>query len=337
MNKILICLSLAVASFAFTSCSDWTEDKSVDIIEPVSPGYEKYLENLKAYKKSDHKYVYATFDNSVKEPFSRGQHVSDIPDSVDVVSMMYPADLADFEIADIKTLKADKGTKVIYKVSFDGIQSDYTQMVKDETDKNEEYVAPLFATYLTEKVGNLLALSSTYDYDGIVIGYNGLSTVYMSEEDKANYLADQEAFFKLIKEWYNVNNTKMIVFEGYPQFLADKSLLESCKHIILNTANVAYAGQLSVNVAEAMVTGVPTDRFIVAANATSLDTADKNIGYYGTDLAIVQAAYWVTESVSGYTKAGLSINNIQNTYYNIFQPYQYAYQSINIMNPAPTN
>ncbi len=341
MNKILILLlSLIAGGFMLTSCSDWNDDESVDIKQPENPDYTKYLENLKAYKNSDHKYVYAWFDNSEKAPYSRGQHVYDIPDSVDVVSLMYPEGLADFEVKEIKELQENKGTKVVYTVSYDVIKKAYEQMVKDETANNENYVAPEFLNYLSENVKSLLDLVSTYNYDGIIVGYKGQSTIYMDDEEggeKDIYLENQAAFLNLITSWYNSNSSKMIIFEGSPQFLADKSLLKSCKHIILNTLSVASAQELSVLVLEALDTDVPTDRFIVAARATSLDTSDKKTGYYGDDRAIIEAAYWVTEAGNGYTKAGLGIYDIQNDYYNITKVYQYAKESINIMNPAPTN
>jgi len=338
MNKILIfLLSLIAGGFMLTSCSDWTEDKSVDIEQPVSPEYNKYLENLRAYKNSDHKYVYAWFDNSEKVPYSRGQHMYDIPDSVDVVVLMHPESLADFEIAEMQSLKNDKGTKTVYSVSYDAIQRAYEQMVKDELAQDENYVAPEFIPYMRENVQSLLNLSATYNYDGIIVSYRGSSTIYMTEDEKTAYSANQQAFLSQVSTWYNNNSSKMIVFEGSPQFLEDVSLLASCKHIILNTLAVNNATELSVFVSEAMATNVPIDRFVVAANATSIDTSDKRTGYYGDDRAIIEAAYWVTEGVNGYTKAGLGIYNIQNDYYNISKVYQYAKQSINIMNPAPTN
>lgn len=339
MNKILIFLLsfIVVGGSLFTSCSDWNDDESVDIKQSTHPDYDKYLESLRAYKNSDHKYVYAWFDNSVKAPYSRGQHVSDIPDSVDVVSLMYPDGLADFELKDIETLQKDKGTKVVYTISYDVIKKAYEQMVKEETEKNENYVAPLFSTYLKDNTQSLLNLSSTYKYDGIIIGYKGQSTIYMTDAEKAEYNTNQEAFIGQIKSWYSSNGSKWLIYDGSPQFLNDKSILASCKHILLNTINAASAVELSVITSEALATDVPTDRFVVVASTVSLDTSDKKTGYYDTERAIIEAAYWVTEAGNGYTKAGLGIYNIQNDYYNATKVYQYAKESINIMNPAPTN
>lgn len=338
MNKIFILvLSFISTGIIFNSCSDWTEDENVDIVQPVNPIYAKYLEKLRAYKNADHNYVYAWFDNSEKNPYSRGQHMADVPDSVDVVVVMHPDMLADFELKDIESLRKDKGTKIAYSISYDVIKKTYEQMVKDEKEKNEAYVAPEFLPYLKEKVQALLALTATYNYEGIIVGYKGQSTIYMTADEKVEYTANQAAFLDQITTWYNSNKSKMIVFEGSPQFLNDKSLLPSCKHIILNTLSTSFAAGLSVQILEAMTDNVPTDRFIVAASTVSLDLSDKKTGYYGNDRAIIEAAYWVTEGGNAYNKAGLAIYNIQNDYYNPTKIYQFAKESINIMNPAPTN
>lgn len=337
MNKIFIgLLSLIIMSFSLVSCSDWTDDENVDIKQPTNAAYAKYLEKLRAYKETDHKYLYAWFDNSAKSPSSRGQHMADIPDSTDIVALMYPDALADFEIKDMKTLQADKGTKVVYTVSYDNIKKVYDQMVKDETAKDENYVAPEFIEYMKGKVTGLLDISTRYAYDGLIVSYSGQSTVYMTEQEKTTYIANQEAFLGQISTWYTNNKTKLLVFEGSPQFLKNKALLTSCKHIILNTLSVSSSQGLSVKVSEAMDKDVPTDRFIVATSTISLDTSDKLTGYYDTDRAITEAAYWVTEKEVEYNKAGMAIYNIQNDYYNISNVYQYSREAINIMNPAPT-
>lgn len=333
INKIFIfLLSFVLGGFMLTSCSDWTENENLDIVQPEHAEYEKYLENLRKYKNSDHKYVYAWFDNKEKTPSSRGQHMSDIPDSIDVVVLMYPEALAEFELEDMNLLQTKKATKVMYTISYDAIQKNYDEMIKEAEEGTE---IPEFSAYLKSNVENLLALSANYNYDGLIVGFNGQSTAYMTAKEKAEYLANQESFISQITTWYQGNKSKSLVFEGGPQFLEDKSFLESCKHIILNTMDASMASELSVNLLEASASGVPADRFIVKASATSLDTSDKNIGYYGEDRAIIEAAYWVTESEGGYTKAGLGIYNIQNDYYNATEVYQYAKQSINIMNPAP--
>lgn len=72
--------------------------------------------------------------------------------------------------------------------------------------------------------------------------------------------------------------------------------MTNCKHIILATDNVTDDAQLSVFARLAMAAaGVPTDRFVVAVSTASLDASDKQTGFYGTDRALTEAAYWTTE------------------------------------------
>jgi len=90
MKNIFIAVFCLAGITCFSACDDWTEIENVDINTPgmqeQNPAaYAKYLQNLIAYKSSDHKVVYAWFDNSEKTPFSRGQHISDTPDSLDVI------------------------------------------------------------------------------------------------------------------------------------------------------------------------------------------------------------------------------------------------------------
>lgn len=338
MNKIyLFLVSVFLGSTLLTSCSDWTDDESVTINTPQSPEYPAYLESLRTYKNSDHKYIYAWFDNSDKAPSSRGQHMSSVPDSVDVVVLTTPANLVSFELEDMKELQEKKGTKVVYSVDFDQIKTTYDEMVKAKNEKNGVYVAPDFTAYLKHNVDSLLAISSSASFDGIIVGYVGQSTIYMSEAEKATYLANQNTFLGEVQTWMTANPNKMVSYLGTPQFLSDKSILSKSKHIILNTLDVTAADQLSLFAMQALADGVPTDRFIVFANTVSLDTSDKKTGYYGEKRSVIEAAYWVTQGVGNYTKAGMAINNVQRDYYNSNQRYEYVRQSINIITPAPIN
>lgn len=332
MKNIFIVASCFAAVTCFTACDDWTEVENVTIntpgVEDLNPEqYAKYLQNLVAYKNSDHKVVYAWFDNSVKTPSSRGQHISDAPDSLDVISMMYPAELAEFELADMETVRA-KGTKVVYTISFDKIQKEYTDKVKEGTESGT------FDAYMNAEMTKQIGYADAFD--GIITEYKGTNPNYMSAEDKAEAKKYQDAFFGAITTWKSSHTDKWLTFQGYPENLIGQSLLSDCKHIILVTDNVTDDAQLSVTARLAMaLAGVPTDRFVVAVSTISLDSSDKNTGYYGSDRALSEAAYWTTEPSDGYTRAGLAIYNVQNDYYNAGNSYQYVKEAINIMNPAP--
>lgn len=340
ISTFALCLT---AGLAMVACSDWTDVEGVNIVQQnpseIHPELQaKYLANLRSYKQADHKVVYAWFDNSEKVPFSRGQHLTAVPDSIDAIALMYPDNLADFELKEMESIRSEKGTKVIYTVGYETIRRAYDDMVKEETAKDEAYVAPDFLPILKEAAKKALALSDTYNYDGIILGYQGKNTLHMTAEEKALYTSWQEAFLSEIATWQGTHKEKMIVFEGNPQNLLNKEILKSCKHIILNTADITSASMLSVQALLATEADVPTEKFVVAARTTSLDSTDKKTGFYdGTLIAITEAAYWVTAPESGFSKAGLAIYNVQNGYYNPSNVYQYVKEAINIMNPAPKN
>lgn len=321
----------AFSVLALSACSDWTDTESINLVESgidqQSPEqYAKYLKNLQEYKNSDHKIVYGWFDNSEKVPFSRGQHIADAPDSLDVIVMTTP-ELAEFELEDIAAVHT-KGTKVYYSISYDNILKEHTDKVKEGIEVGA------FSAYLSAELNRLIALEA--HYDGIVAEYRGINPVYMSEADRTAAKANQDAFFGVINNWKSANSSKKLVFQGYPVNLIGQSVLASCEHIILLTDDVTDAAQLGIEALQAlMADGVPADRFIVTASTTSLDAADRATGFYGTARALSEAAYWVTASSTDFARAGMSILNLQNDYYNATNNYQYVREAINIMNPAP--
>jgi hypothetical protein len=130
---------------------------------------------------------------------------------------------------------------------------------------------------------------------------------------------------------------KTFTLEGKPQNLVDKTILESFRHIILNTSNVTTVTELSYNAEMAiMEEGVPGS-FIVSVSTT--DPNNKTTGLYdnGAKRALTEAAYWVSGDAINYEKAGLSIYNIERDYYNVNNAYQYVREAIQIINPAAKN
>ena len=88
MDKKIVFTFFLIISTALFSCSEWTEMESIDIKEPDITAqnpelYAKYLENLRAYKKSEHKQVYVWFDNSEKTPRTRAHHLTTLTDIIE--------------------------------------------------------------------------------------------------------------------------------------------------------------------------------------------------------------------------------------------------------------
>lgn len=342
-----------LAALLFTACSDWREVESVAIneagIQEQNPElHARYLENLRSYKESDHKVVITWFDNSNKVPVRRADHVTVLPDSIDIVSMMHPAGLAPYEVEEMAKTRDEKGTKFVYDMNFEAIKLIYETMVADaeanvpapEEGEEEAPAAPAlptFVEFLVDTVNQVLPLAEKYDYDGIVLGYRGKNILYMDEAEKQQYTAYEKAFIGIAEDWHERKNDKMILFEGYPQNLLDKSILEKCSYIIIPSSDAGNESKLTYNMMTANAEGVPSDRFIVSVDAVSLDKDDTKTGYWadGVTRAVTGAARWVASSHPGYTVAGLGIKNVNNDYFNIARVYPCTRDAISTMNPSP--
>lgn len=332
-NKTNIIVTLLfAASCAFVSCDDWTDVESIGIkqpgIEEQNPElYTKYLENLRQYKAdTEHKKVYAWFDNSKKNPTSRAQHITSLPDSIDIVGLMYPSELATFEKEEIVTLQ-QKGTKVVYTISYDEIKAQYEDLISTQPELENEST---FDAFLKKEVEKQLAYAEPFD--GIIIKYVGQNPKYMNEEDKAIYTEMQNIFLNAMLTWKSQNSNKILSFEGKPQNLVDKNILNNFLHIIIDAFQVSNETELNLSILECLETNVPTDRFIIAVSSPSSDGTE---GFWGTTEAIIESAYWTTAESNIYTKAGIAINNVQYDYYRTNGTYRTVRETINIMNPAP--
>ena len=251
-NNIKNIATVCIASITLLACNDWTDVENIKVNQPDvkeinSEQYAQYLQKLRTYKDSEHKFVYASFDNSIKTPFSRGHHLNDIPDSIDIVSLIYPDGLVEFEQKEIENIRTNKATQIVYTISYDTIEEEYNQMVKTNQEADENYVVPDFIPYLEDAVKEALKPASVYNYDGLIIGYIGKSPSHMMEEEKNELLSIQNAFFSPIKTWMEQHKDKTFTLEGKPQNLVDKTILESFRHIILNTSNVTTVTELSYN------------------------------------------------------------------------------------------
>ncbi|MDO5663729.1 MAG: glycoside hydrolase family 18 [Bacteroidia bacterium] len=335
---------LVLMGFILTACSDWNEVKSIElkqanIAEQNSELYAKYLEDLKAYKKSAHKQTYVWFNNSQKQPAGQSQHLTTLPDSVDVVSLMHPKSLADWELAEIETIRKDKGTKVIFTLDFDAIKLIFDARVKEMAEQNKDKKdAPKldFIEFLVDTVESSLSLIRKYNYDGISMAYKGKSILHMTESEKRIHIMYENAFIGIAKDWQDRNKDKMICFEGYPQNLLNKSILNSCTHIIIPCVDIKNVSGLDYSMAMASVGGVPTDRFIIAVSTTSTDVKDTKTGYWINNIrSLWGTANWITASTTP-SIAGIGIYNVNNDYFNSLRiSYLYTRNAINILNPSP--
>jgi len=338
-----------IASFLFSSCEDWTENETLDInqpgIEDENPAlYADYLESLRAYKNSDHKCIFVSFDNKEKQPFNRAQHINVIPDSTDIVSILYPNSLVEREMEEMEETREDKGTQFVFTIGFDAIKLSYT-LLKDAEDKakeeGEEITSPLptFINYMVDSLHNSFALVNKYNYDGVCFSYEGKSILHMTDLEKKEYMSYHNAFIGVLKDWSSRNEDKMVLFQGKPQNLLDKTFLPDCKYIIIPCDAAGNGSKLSYNIYSAAVDGVPTDRFIVTAETISLDPADMKTGYWadGETHSVEGTSVWVASEHEGFTVAGMGINNVSNDFFSPERVYHYTRMAIDNINPSLKN
>ncbi len=347
MNKKLT-FNILVAVFSFAmfaaSCSDWTDTESIDLIESDIEKddpelYAQYLANLRQYRNTNHKITYVWFDNTQDIPRSRGEQIKALPDSIDVVNLTNPDELSSWVISDMESVRKDKGMKFVFTISYPALEKGYEQylLLNPQAATAE---ADAFLAYTDSVVNHHLTLVDKYGYDGISALFYGMKTDHSTEAAKAAYLAREAAFMSKITAWVNEHSDKMFIFEGNPQNLTDKSVLQKAKFIVVRTETLKYASGLSYQVRLTMEDGVPTDRFVVTVSARSLDPSDEKTGYFiNSNNELVSrmpiTAEWVDTHESAFTKGGLCILNARNDYYNLGNSYQNIRNAISTMNPSP--
>lgn len=337
-NIFRMVLPALVLALMASSCGDWTDIEGLDIRQDDISGqnpelYAEYLENLREYKKSDHTLVYVWFDNSCKAPFSRAHHITDLPDSIDVVGMIHPDNLDPWELEEMDKIRTDKGTKVIYTIDFEAIKAAYNMKLELATE--EEPVADDFIGFLTDSLEYSLSLADKYNYDGICVGYAGKSRLHMRPAELKEYSENEKAFINIISDWCQRNPQRMITYEGAPQNLIDSSLLDDCLSILISGKKATNVNDLSYRLLLSNKEYLPLDRFGMVVMATDLNDPNKKIGYFtdGT-LAIAGLADWAPVVHGGIELKAVGIYNVSTDYYTPGHNYYYTKQLISSVNPS---
>lgn len=128
-NIYIGCLSIIGLMNLYSCDAEWTEAKPLDIQKETTYD-EKYYENLRAYKKSDHAICFGWYNayNANTSP-SSGKHFVGLPDSMDVVSLWgavipsnnpalverneYGEQYLPYAYEDMQFIRKKKGTKVV--------------------------------------------------------------------------------------------------------------------------------------------------------------------------------------------------------------------------------
>lgn len=332
-------LLLALLAIPVSACSDWTEEEGVEVAEPdYGPNYERYLAELRAYRNTDHKVVYAWFEN-IEQPVSQAHHLTAVPDSVDIINLMTPEIFPDWQRREMEEVRTSKGIRFVYSVSYPELEALYNEALSAGEIQADGETDP-FLGFATDFLDRKLALFNADGYDGIAVLFNGKKTLHMTEAEKATYLAREALFMGRIAAWRAANPNSLFIFEGKPQNLTDKSILTETEFIVIRTEGVVYESSLDYEVMLCIEEGVPTDRFVISAQPKSLDVADTKTGFICNDENqwvpfLPAAAEWVATRDSRFAKVGLGVYKIQNDYYYKSQSYINTRVAIGMINPSP--
>ena len=347
-------LLLLAGALMTSACDDWTENEKIGIKEPVfgqdDPElHARYLESLRTYKAGEHCRTIVWFDNSAKQPASRGGFFSDVPDSVDVVALMAPGRLTASEREQVAALH-EKGTKVIGAVDCTALLTQW-ETARPEVPENpgasdpaegEDGIQPAsdgFAAWLGERLGERLDEIRADALDGLTICFEPRETIFMTDAERAVQAAREAVVVEAMKRWAAENPDRLLLFEGNPQNLSDKSVLAECDHLVVRclTASTVYDfGTLALRMCDE---GVPTDRFVWLVSAVRPASVDA--GYLadasGASVRAVGAlADWMLLP-GQVAKTGIGIYNVQYDYFNSSMIYLYTKQAIETLNPSPKN
>jgi hypothetical protein len=360
IKAIILFLSIALTGF-FVACSDWTKQESMEIenpsIEDVNPlSYQQYLDNLRNYKQTYHPLLIGIFDNSDKTFKSRAGRTIALPDKVDVVSLMYPDDLADIELEDMSSIQEKKGTKVIYTIAYEALRKSVelrnfdieieNLKGKADAEANGTSFVPIPLLDITvEATGFMdiqLALLDKYEYDGFILQYDGKATHFMKDKEIEDMQTLQNIIFGKTIASMNAHPGKLFILEGRPQNVLNKSILLQFNNILFSTGFVTGITDVTLLVKQALLDpAVPSNNILVCASPYYKDENEYEWGsIVGADgsqqSAIVEMALWV-KTPDVFTKAGVAVNLINQDYFNPDLDYKNVREAIEIMNPSPKN
>lgn len=347
--KKIVNISLLAAVVTLASCADWVEPRPLGTttpsLEEQNPElYEKYINNLIAYKSSDHRVVMVAFDNPKDAPANQSQRLTALPDSVDIVALNNPAQLHETTAQDIAAVHK-KGTRVIMDVNFPAIEKAWSELARENAALTEADALK----YISERTAEAFNLCVGMGLDGVTFTYAGRASAGMGEAELKIYEARQNAFFAVVKSWNPKSNggfanyvSAFRAFVGNPQFLteANRAILKDCDYIVLPTELATDVVALELAAQWAAQSGVPTDRFMFRTYMA--DPADPNQanGYSGMRddngnrlYSVAVNAAWMNRPHTGFEAHGMMILGAQVDYYSAARTYAYTRAAIRTMNP----
>lgn len=276
IKYIASAMVVGMAGSVLTSCDDWTEPESIDldyITVDKTPTYADYCANLRAYRASDHRKVYAWMNIPVSGPTSQAYRLTALPDSTDVIVLDNPAEIHPVTFEDMAKVRTEKGMEVIYTIDFDAFKADYASICelngadrtavegeiakltadyeanenKDSEAVKAEYEAakaelqakldalvdPDFNDYVLENLTTRLSYAKKNGLDGVMFAFNGKSSAHMTPAQLTEYNMQQAVFLGAASDWHKRNPGLSYDFLGYPQNVTRLDLLDEFRTIFI--------------------------------------------------------------------------------------------------------
>lgn len=356
MNNILktIALSAAVILGA-AACSKWTEQEPVDFnyltIEDKNPElYAAYMQSIRDYHATEHQVLIARFDNKAGVPSGRADHITCLPDSVDIVVLNNYEIINENTMKEVAEIREKKAVSTLIALDYALLDKEYkayletlpeetpeeTPEVAEETEGETEPAVDPRNQWFADKASAFVAAAKQYGLDGIMVSYTGVGLLSLKEDELAAVQAFQEAFFAPILS-YVAETENMFVYEGNPTTLvAPQDVLAQAKYIVVPAEDVTTIVGFNFAIMMSMGTGIPADRFVIGVTAFDVtdDTATNGL-FSGGISAIEGAARWAVAPAADYSKAGICVNHAQFDYYNMQNVYREINAAIATMNPSP--
>lgn len=334
-KNIIMTGALALAGAAMLTSCDWTDPEPVDLtydnISEADPDlYAKYLQNIREYRDNGHKKVYAWFDN--KSSFvSQADHVSAVPDSIDVLVLTHPEAMSQGTLDEIDAKRSDTGMQTAYVVDYAAIRKAWERKKELETPASP---APEWGAFMADSLQTALYIFDRGGFDRIVCAYDGRDVSAYGAAEKAAEEAEQKAFLLPFINWLSATNNRGLDFVGIPANLLDIShtgILDVAGTVFLSeSVNATNVHEYGYIIGRNSVPGAPTGKFAIIAALPVLDESQASVGHWGDDYSSWLAARWARNGAV----CALGLYNLSDDYYNPQFVYPVCRGAIQALNPA---
>ena len=354
---------LLAVTVALSACDDWTEIRPLDTgsQRPDAATEAMYEAAVREFRASDHQLVLGRFDNSVKVPSLRPQHIDVLPDSIDMVILARPDSLCERELAEMQEMREAYATKYLCEVTYSYVEALWNEAnAGEESDEEtpgentdgetpavgeengngeegstaEEPQTDGFPAFCAEYVDYALGLCDKWGYDGVVVWFDAPSLDFVGEAERARLEARREAFLGPVARWREGHAAKLLLLGGSLDLLDDRTLTDGCDYLLADGRSASAMGSAAEAFFRLENAGFASDRILLAVSAPDALGAG---GEFGSQSALTATAEWLLEPSRTGRKGGMLIDNIQNDYFDTGLIFRNTRKAIDILNPSPNN